>query len=545
MAGREQIPIYQCNHKERKDDVANQFRRQRGIRDGIVFIGVAQEKAQAYQGNKVEGQFQFTRDKTVYVNQSITTTSTSLNDQRDVRPGDHGARGVADFTGNVTQRLRLTTWNTHLPLRDNREPMESNRRTFVSMAGAAAASQYGFGQNIVRIGVIGVGGRGTHLMAREVTRVPNARVTHVCDVDQARLERAQAAAAKAGYGTVRGSADMRRVLEDRNVDAVLIATPDHWHAPAAILACDAGKDVYVEKPVSHNYREGRLLIDAARRNKRIVQGGLQSRSRPNTAEAVKLCHSGRIGRTLMAKAWNSQQRADIGSKRDGPVPAGVDYDTWVGPAEMIPFNENRFHYKWHWHWAFGTGDMGNDGVHQLDIARWALGVELPSRISGSGAKYFFKDDQQTPDTMNISFDYSGGKGLLWEMRIWHDYGLEGIDNGVAVYGTDGFIHIGRWERKWGYRVFNKSGKVDQEVVGNDSDEHMKNFIDCVLSRNKPNCEIEIGHVSTALCHFGNIVHRTGRNIAFDAAKEMIPGDAEANGLLRRKYRNHWAAPKGA
>jgi predicted dehydrogenase len=397
--------------------------------------------------------------------------------------------------------------------------------------------------DVVRIGMIGMGGRGTAIMTSDMKRVPNLRLTHLCDVDQARLEKAQAAADKAGYGRVRGSADLRRVLEDKEVDAVIVATPDHWHAPATILACSAGKDVYVEKPVSHNLREGRLMVEAARKYQRVVQAGMQSRSRPSTMKAVEIAHSNTLGRVLMAKAWNSQLRAQIGRRENSPVPAGVDYDTWVGPAEMVPFNENRFHYKWHWHWNFGTGDMGNDGAHQLDIARWALRTEFPERVSGSGAKYFFDDDQQTPDTMNLSFDY-GGKGLLWEMRIWHDYGLEGIDNGVAVYGTEGFLHIGRWNRTWGYRVFDKAGKLMTEEQDPSPEFHMQNFIDCVISRRRPNCDIEIGHVSNAHCHLGNIVHRTGRNVRFHAATESIPGDAEANALLRRKYRNHWAAPKG-
>ncbi len=424
---------------------------------------------------------------------------------------------------------------------------EPNRRHFFySLAGATALSSArpAFSANEIRIGMIGVGGRGHYLMQEQVKPVANARVTHLCDVDQARLERAQASAERLGYGKVRGTDDMRRVLEDKSVDAVVVATPDHWHGPATILACAAGKDVYVEKPVSHNLREGRLMVEAARKYQRVVQAGMQSRSRPSTMKAVAIAHSGKLGNVLMAKGWNSQLRKDIGRQQDGRVPPGVNYDTWVGPAEMVPFNENRFHYKWHWHWNFGTGDMGNDGAHQLDQARWALKADLPTRVSGSGAKYYFKDDQQTPDTMNNQFDY-GDKGLLWEMRIWHDYPLETIDNGVAVYGTEGFLHIGRWEGKWGYRIFDKAGKVVTDYRDDEPDFHMRNFVECVISRQRPNCDIEIGHLSSALCHLGNIVHRTGRNVAFNPANETIPGDPEAAAMLKRKYRNHWGAPKGA
>jgi predicted dehydrogenase len=423
------------------------------------------------------------------------------------------------------------------------EEVMTGRRTFLftaaaSLAQAQTAKSSG---DPVRIGVIGVGGRGTALMT-DVSRTTGARVTHLCDVDQSRLERAQAGAAKLNFGTVKGSTDMRRVLEDKNVDAVVIATPDHWHAPAAILACDAGKDVYVEKPISHNFREGRLLVDAARRNKRIVQAGMQSRSRPNTMKAIEIARSGRVGRILVAKGWNTQLRKNIGRASASAVPAGVDYDLWVGPAEMAPYKENRFHYNWHWDWNFGTGDMGNDGAHQLDQARWVLGETLPKRVSGMAAKYFFDDDQQTPDTMNMTFDY-GSKAIVWEMRIWTPYTLNGIDNGIAVYGTDGQMHIGDWNGKWGYRIFEKDKLVEESQEGG-PEFHMQNFVDCVRSRQKPNCEIEEGHLSTALCHLGNICARTRRNFDFNAVNESIPGDAEANGLLKRKYRNHWATPKG-
>jgi predicted dehydrogenase len=229
--------------------------------------------------------------------------------------------------------------------------------------------------------------------------------------------------------------------------------------------------------------------------------------------------------------------------KDGPIPAGVDYDTWVGPAPMMPFNQNRFHYNWHWHWNFGTGDLGNDGAHQIDIARWALGTTAPKRVSGMGAKYFFDDDQQTPDTMNLSFDY-GDKVLIWEMRIWHPYPLENIDNGVGVYGTEAMMNIGDWDGKWGFRIFDQSGRIVEQYQDEEPEFHMRNFAECVISRKRPNCDIEDGHFSSLHCHLGNIVARTGRNISFDAATETIPGDAEAQRLTRRQYRDHWGKPKG-
>ncbi|MBK5291669.1 MAG: Gfo/Idh/MocA family oxidoreductase [Acidobacteriia bacterium] len=417
----------------------------------------------------------------------------------------------------------------------------NNRRYFLAAAGAAAIRPVFAAQDQVRVGIIGVGGRGTALL-RVTAQTPKAVLTHVCDVDPARLEKAQQLAFQSGAAGVKASADMRRLLADRDVDAVIIATPDHWHAPAAILACDAGKDVYVEKPVSHNLREGRLLVEAARRNQRIVQAGLQSRSRATTIKAIEIARSGRLGRVLMAKAWNTQLRRNIGRKPDSPPPPGLDYDTWVGPAPMIPFNENRFHYDWHWHWNFGTGDMGNDGAHQIDIARWALGESAPRRVSGMGAKLFFDDDQQTPDTMNLTFDF-GGKAIQWEMRIWTPYPLEGIDNGVAVYGSGGVMHIGDWTGPWGYKVFDRKGALVEHVEENEPERHIQNFIECVISRKKPNCEIEEGHLSTALCHLGNICARTGRNLNYDGKTESILSDPEAQAMTRRQYRPHWGTPK--
>ena len=424
-----------------------------------------------------------------------------------------------------------------------------NRRFFFGTTLAAtAASQIKTtaASDQINIAIIGVGGRGRNMIS-DFRPIAGARISHLCDVDQASIEKAMAIIEKYNMPRPQIVGDFRRVLDDKSVNAVSIATPDHWHAPAAILACDAGKDVYVEKPPSHNIREGRLILDAARRNNRIVQVGTQSRSRPSTLQAIELVKSGKIGKVFMAKAWDVQLRDHIGHKEDSPVPPGVDYETWLGPAPWIPFNENRFHYKWHWNWHFGTGDAGNDGAHQLDIARWALGVGYPKSASGWGRKVFFDDDQQTPDSMNVTFDY-GDKALIWEMRIWNPYGMEDQDNGVAVYGSDGVIHIGRWARRWGYKVFDKAGKLvqhhDPAGDGNsDPEAHQRNFLDCIRSRKLPNADIGIGHMSAIHSHLANIVARTGRNVRFDAGTETIIGDPEANLYVNRVYRTHWGTPK--
>ena len=420
-----------------------------------------------------------------------------------------------------------------------------HRRSFLGAAAAGLASTRArvAAADKVNVGMIGVGGRGRGLLGVYAS-LPDVNVTHLCDADQASLERADQVIAKAGARKPQTTNDMRHLLDDKEVDAVVVATPDHWHAPATILACDAGKDVYVEKPASHNIREGRLMVDAARRNRRIVQVGTQSRSRPSTLKAMEIVKSGQIGEVIMAKAWDVQLRDDIGHKENSPVPDGVDYDTWLGPAPWIPFNENRFHYKWHWHWHFGTGDAGNDGAHQIDIARWALGVDYPKSAKGMGGKIFFEDDQQTPDTMNVTFDY-GGKALIWEMRIWNPYGMDGQENGVAVYGSEATIQIGRWDRRWGYKLFDRAGKlVEHNDADDEADDHMRNFIDCIRTRKLPNADVSIGHLSALHCHLANIVARTGRNVDFDQESEQAINDDEANLHVSRRYRTHWSTPKG-
>ena len=418
------------------------------------------------------------------------------------------------------------------------------RRTFVAATAAAAVARKASAQDRVQIGIIGVGGRGRGLTG-SFLRFPDVNVAWICDADQASIERAQKVIQEAGAAQPKTTNDMRRLFDDPSINAVVVATPDHWHAPATILACDAGKDVYVEKPCSHNIREGRLMIDAARRNGRIVQMGVQRRSMPTLQQAMEQIRDGRIGKVHAAKAWNCQMRENIGRKADQAVPEGVDYETWLGPAPWIPFNPNRFHYNWHWHWHFGTGDAGNDGVHHMDLARWALGVSFPEAVGGHAKKYYFDDDQQTPDTMTIAFDH-GDKTLIWEMRIWNPYGIEGgIDNGMAVYGDQGAMIFGRWGAREGVKTLDAKGvEVEHREVAREEDAlHMRNFLDCVKSRNLPNCDIGEGHLSTLHAHLANIVARVNRTLRFDAETETILDDDQANLYVSRKYRTHWATPK--
>lgn len=416
-----------------------------------------------------------------------------------------------------------------------------NRRLFLNSAlaglvGATSCSRAPSPANRVNIGVMGLRGRGKRL-CYDFGKLPDVNVSWICEVDASMVAPALQTLKELHRKPPTVTGDLRKMLDDKSVDAIVIAAPDHWHAPATILSCDAGKDVYVEKPASHNIREGRLMVEAARRNRRIVQLGTQARSRPGIMEGIEYIRSGKIGRVLMAKAWDVQRRDDIGHKPDGSIPPGVDFDTWTGPALLLPFNPNHFHYVWHWNWNYGTGDIGNDGIHQIDIARWALGVGAPASVTGVTGKLFFNDDQQTPDTMNVSFTYPGGKVMVFEMRIWSPYGMDGTENGVDVYGSEGMVQFDS-----GFKAFDAKAKLVAEARPR-RDTHARNFIDCIRNRKSPNAEIEDGHISTLHAHLGNIVARVGRPVQFDARTETIVGDEEANRLLGRQYRDHWSTPK--
>jgi len=427
-----------------------------------------------------------------------------------------------------------------------------DRRTFLRRAGAGAAAIAWFGSaralganETLRVGAIGCGGRGTSL-ARAFQGMEGVQVAYVCDPDQ---ERAEKTAAAVGGTRPWIATDMRKVFDDEGVDAVAIATPDHWHTPTALLACEAGKHVYVEKPCSHNIREGRLLVDAARRHKRVVQHGTQSRTHPMIVQGIRALRGGIIGDVLVAKAFNVQHRAPIGREKPSDPPPGVDYDLWVGPAPFVPYQKNRFHYTWHWWFNFGTGDMGNDGSHEVDIARWGLGVDThPSKVSGSGGKYAYDDDQEFPDTQYVEFEYPGdGKPgnirlLIFEQRLWSPYGLEGIDNGNAFYGTKGWMLLSKRGILKVFDARNQPIEVKEEKP--DFRDHQADFIHAIRTGATPQAEIEIGHLSATLCHLGNIVVRVGRSLRFDPKTETIIGDGEANALVRREYRDHWARPKG-
>jgi predicted dehydrogenase len=421
------------------------------------------------------------------------------------------------------------------------------RGSAATVAGVAALATsrriLGANERLVA-GVIGCGGRGVGL-GKVFQRQEGVTVAYVCDPDRRRVE-----GAKAATEADRAVTDLRRILDDPAVGATIIATCDHWHAPAAILSCQAGKHVYVEKPCSHNVREGRLMLEAARRHNRVMQHGTQSRSGVTRRKAMEMLRGGVIGDVLIAKSVNSQRRADIGRRKPSDPPSHLDYDLWVGPARWLPYQSNFVHYHWHWFYNFGTGDIGNDGVHGIDVARWGLGVEThPSFVSGYGSKLFFDDDQQFPDTYSIAFEYPGdgkvGKKrlLLYEQRTWSPYRQDAEGNSLFFYGTEGMMTMGRR----GAKIFARDNElVEQQKIEYSDEAHQRDFLDAIRGGGRrPNADIEIGHLSSTLCHLGNIVSRVGRAVRFDPKTEQISGDEEANGLLKRAYRDgHWAMPKG-
>jgi predicted dehydrogenase len=383
-------------------------------------------------------------------------------------------------------------------------------------------------------------------------------IVRVCDLDPRRLAGAAAAVAqRTKKDKPTADTDFRQVIDDPEIDAIVLGTPDHWHAIPTILACLAGKDVYVEKPDGHNIVEGQRMIAAMRKNKRIVQLGTQSRSTKHFLDAMEFIRAGKLGRCLFAKAWESGKQGSIGRPPDSEPPKGFDYDTWLGPAPKRPYNPVRVHGNWRWFFDTGTGDLGNDGVHRLDVARWALGEAmaakgegplpaLPRTVSTAGGKWYFDDLQEWPDTLQVSFEYDvpkqSGRVLTYEMRIWNPYPYLGEGEAAAVFGDQAYVVIGNA----GWRAFGNDGeKVVDEKGSIDDGAHVRNFIDCVKSRKKPNADLEtVGHPSSVLCHAGNIAWRTGRKLTIEAETETFANDPEANKLRTRpEYRKPFVLPE--
>src|SRR6185503_8118428 len=359
----------------------------------------------------------------------------------------------------------------------------------------------------LRVGVMGLGRGMGHVKALQ--GLANVEVAYLADIDDARLAIGQKAFADKEKSP-KGVKDFRRILDDKNVDAIFIAAPNFWHTPAAVLACSAGKHVYVEKPGSHNARESEMIVAAARKHKRVVMMGNQRRSSPAIQEAVQKLHEGVLGKVLYARCWYDNARASIGRGKQVPVPANLDYSVWQGPAPERPYVDNVVHYNWHWRWHWGGGELANNGIHYLDVARWGLGVELPTRITCNGGRYHYDDDQETPDTTIATFHF-GDKGIMWDGSSCNPRKIE-KHPAVTWYGEKGMMT----QEGNGYKIFDDAGKQIGEGNGPGGDTvHMGNFLDAVRGKAKPNSEIEVGQTSTMLCHLGNIAYRTGHTINFD------------------------------
>jgi len=405
----------------------------------------------------------------------------------------------------------------------------------------------------VRVACVGIRGQGnSHI--REYSAMPNVEIAALCDVDENVLNKRLDEVVRAGKKKPAAFTDVRKLLEDKSIDAISIATPNHWHSLIGIWACQAGKDVYCEKPCSHNIFEGRQLVAAAQKYNRIVQHGTNSRSGVAIREAMDKMREGLIGDVYMARGLCFKWRDTIGHTPEEPVPAGVHYDLWTGPAPLHAFTKNRFHYNWHWNWDYGNGDIGNQGIHEMDVARWGLGVKYPTKVSGMGGHFMFDDDQQTPNTMVSTFEFDEGgkkKFLVFEVRHWMSNHEAGIGEerkaknpntvGNLFYGSKGYLAID------GYGQYKTWMGKDQQPGPNRSEDgnNWANFIEAVRSRKQSdlNAPIEEGYRSTVLVHLANISYRLGRTLEFDAENLKCKGDPEATAMFTRKYRAPFVVPE--
>jgi predicted dehydrogenase len=448
-----------------------------------------------------------------------------------------------------------------------------DRRSFIRKTSAASASvivstplvHSGFARSqaneTLNIAVIGIRSRGKDHY-RALAKIPNVNISILCDVDQRLFPEAVAEVEKLTGKKPKTETEYRKVLDNSEIDAVTIATPNHWHALQTIWACQAGKHVYVEKPVSHTLLEGRKMIEAARKYNRIVQTGTQARSSFSMMNAMNYLHQGEIGDIYMAKGICLKPRGSIGRVEDGQIPLGVDWDTYRGPASYRPFNKNRFHYKWHWFWDTGNGDFGNQGIHQADMARMALQkLEHPIRIQGIGDYFVFDSDQETPNIQQLQFEYEDGKVLQFEVRGLPTNAEGDIKIGNLIYGSKGWLNmqsedVGGAQAYLGDIQIQPSGyssyKEEKGLTFTDSDpeksdpvlNHFKNFIDCVLSGSwlDLNADILEGHLSTSLCHLGNIATRLKRTLNFNPQNEQFVDDTEADSYLTKRYRAPFLLP---
>ena len=440
----------------------------------------------------------------------------------------------------------------------------ASRREFI--LGGAALGAYGQGSpnERINVAVVGIHGRGRAHYA-EFVKMPNVNVAALCDVDERLFPDAVSTVERASGRRPKTYVDIRKLLEDKEIDAVSIATPDHWHALMTVWGCQAGKDVYVEKPASYTIVEGRRMVEAARKYNRIVQVGHNRRSDGKTIAAMRLLHEGKLGSVYRAKTIIEKPRGDIGTVQESSIPQGVHWDLYLGPAPFVPFNLNRFHYGWHFFWDTSTTDVGNTGVHSVDAARWGLNKRVhPVKVHSAGGVFAWENDQQTPNVQNAVFEYADG--TLLEVELSNLYTPRRRED-MTFYTTRGYLtEEGEWKSGLG-NFGQRAGRPEISSAGvNDratnisfpnvtyspgppvenqlSPNHFENFIECVRSRKVESlhCDILEGHMSAALCHMANISYRTGRKLVFDPKTETFGNDAEANRYLTRKYREPYALP---
>lgn len=436
--------------------------------------------------------------------------------------------------------------------------MDKTRRDFIKNTGAFialgamgfSAKSYGriVGANDrIMVGVMGTNGRGSG-MAANFARQKNTEVVYICDVEEKALAKGIAAVKKAVDKEPKAVKDFRTILNDKDLDAMYLAPPDHWHAPAAILSCTAGKHVYVEKPLCHNPHEGELAVAAARKYKRVVQMGSQRRSWTILTQGIQELHNGVIGKVHMAKTWYTNNRASIGIGKVVPVPSNLDYDLWQGPAPRIPYKDNLIHYNWHWHWHWGTGEALNNGTHEVDVARWGLNVDYPTKVCSVGGRYRFKDDWETPDTQIITWECEGAS-VVWEGRSCNSVLAEGEDRGVIFYGANGSLSTGADA----YTIRDQKNKIVKEVKSTEKIDgrdlsspsanldsiHIDNFLKCIREGGMPNADVETGRKSTLWVQLGNISQRVGATLNIDQKNGHVIGNKDADALWSRKYEPGW------
>jgi len=404
----------------------------------------------------------------------------------------------------------------------------------------------------IRVALVGCGGMGRGDL-KDFLRIKDTECVALCDVDDEQSQKTlKATEEQTSQRPALVTKDFRRVLDLKDLDAVIVATPDHWHALPTVLACQAGKDVYCEKPLSITIAEGRAMVDAARRHNRVVQMGTQQRSAGHYREAVDFVRSRALGKIRLVRAWAYLDwKAAVEKVPDSDPPPSVDYDLWLGPARKRPFNKNRFHFNFRWFWDYSGGLMTDWGAHMIDVANWAMGIKAPSSAVSVGGKLGYPDDaMETPDTQQVLWAFPEFT-LMWEHAVGVGRGPEAREHGVAFHGNNGVLVVDRagWEvhpetdsvdKK---RVFKAPGLPRQGGSGDYHLLHVKNFVDCMRSRNRPNADVEIGHNSMIACHLGNIAYRLGRLVKWDVEKEKTLDDHEAEAYLSREYRRPWKLPR--